>query len=124
MNEDLCKLQNDIIKKYEMQDRTEVLCKKIEDSKDIVKSADVILINNAFEFYVSDEKQIEIWQFLRHNIKSKSILVTRPHLETTFKNLNTAIDLQSWVKPYRLNDEEIDPSDAEEFCEIEFYEIL
>ncbi|XP_058801818.1 uncharacterized protein LOC131674805 [Phymastichus coffea] len=124
MNEDLCKLQREIIEKYKMQDRIEVMCKKIEESDDVVKSADVIVINNAFEFYVTDEKQVEIWQFLKSNIKSKCILVTRPHLETTFENLDTGINLKTWVKPYRLNGEEIATSNEEEFCDLNFYEIL
>lgn len=101
MNEDLCKLQKDIASKYKMEDRIEILHKKIEDSEDVLKSADVIISNNAFEFYVSEEKHIEIWQFLKKHIKKGAILVTRPELETTFKNLNTGIDLKEWVKPYR-----------------------
>lgn len=83
-----------------MDDRIEILHKKIEDAEDVLKNADVIICNNAFEFYVSEEKHIEIWQFLKKHIKKGAVLVTRPELETTFKNLNTGIDLKEWVKTY------------------------
>jgi hypothetical protein len=102
MNEDLCKLQNDIVCKYKMEDRIEIYHKRIEEAEDIVKSADVIIINNPFEFYVSESEHILIWQFLRRHIKSKTILITRPYLQTVFKTLSTDILLNDWVKPYDL----------------------
>ena len=109
-----------------MTDRVEVLHKRIEEAEDVVKSADIIIINNAFEFYVSEEEQITIWQFLKSHIKSKTIMVLRPHLETTLLNINTGIVQEEWVKPYEPKEDVDGMLDAEEaaHCDISFYEVL
>ncbi|XP_016844040.1 uncharacterized protein LOC100120613 [Nasonia vitripennis] len=113
MNEELCNLQKEIVSKYKMDDRIEILHKKIEDAEDVLKIADVIICNNAFEFYVSEEKHIEIWKFLKKHIKKGAILITRPELETTFKNLDTGIDLKEWVRPYHYLTSEDDNDEDE-----------
>ncbi|XP_011504865.1 PREDICTED: uncharacterized protein LOC105367779 [Ceratosolen solmsi marchali] len=130
MNEDLCKLQKDIVSKYNMEDRIEVLHKRIEEAEDIVQLADVIIINNPFEFYVSENEHIQIWQFLRRHIKRETILITCPHLETIFKSLNTQIHLSNWVKPYNLGWNEANMfynktnTEDTSFNDIAFYEII
>lgn len=107
MNEEFCKLQNDTIRKYKMTDRIEVVNKKIEECKDLVESADVIVFNNALEFYVPDNVSIEIWCFLKEHIKPNALLVTRPHLKAIFKNLKSDLLVEEkWVEPCKVEDED------------------
>lgn len=133
MNEEFCKLQSDIVKKYEMDDRIEILHKKIEEAEDVVRISDVIVLNNVFEFYLSEALQIEIWKFLRANIKKGALIVTQPRIETTFSQLETGIDINAWLKPVQtpstaseefqfFTTEKNDDDNA--FLEIACYEVL
>lgn len=114
-----------------MNDRIEIVNKRIEECPDIVQNSDVIIMNNPFEFFVPESVHIEIWKFLKANIQNGTILVTRPPIETTFKNLNTGISLNKWVKPYKV-EKTIEESqmfvslslDATERSNIKFYEVL
>ncbi|KOC62465.1 hypothetical protein WH47_04125 [Habropoda laboriosa] len=130
MNKELCTLQSDIIKKYNMNDRIEVVNKRIEECPDIIQKSDIIIMNNPFEFYVSESTHIEIWKFLKANIQRGTILIIRPPIETTFKSLKTGISINEWVKPYKAEKTEgleifeasiLDPT---EHSNIQFYEAL
>lgn len=99
MNDEFCKLQSDIIRKYDMDNRIEILHKKIEEAEDVVKVSDVIVLNNVFEFYLSEALQIQIWKFLRANIKKGALVVTQPRIETTFSQLDTGIQVDAWLRP-------------------------
>ncbi|XP_076757206.1 uncharacterized protein LOC143427159 [Xylocopa sonorina] len=131
MNKELCTLQCDIVNKYNMNDRVEIVNKRIEECPDIVQKSDVIIMNNPFEFYVPELVHIEIWKFLKANIKSGTILVTRPPIETTFKSLETGISIKKWLKPYEskrtVRESNIFAStalDLSEHSDIEFYEVF
>ncbi|XP_076168420.1 uncharacterized protein LOC143147222 [Ptiloglossa arizonensis] len=131
MNEELCTLQCNIIHKYKMNDRINIVNKKIEDCPEIVQNSNIIIMNNPFEFYVSQSIHAEIWKFLKANIQKGTILVTRPSIETTLESLETEISITKWVKPYeskRITDKPqvfgsliIDP---DEHSDINFYEVL
>jgi hypothetical protein len=75
------------------QDRIEIVEADIADRPDIVISANVIIINNVFEFFLEPEEQISIWKFLRQTIKPGTLLVTVPPLEETFSHLQVSINL-------------------------------
>ncbi|XP_012154438.2 uncharacterized protein LOC100877832 isoform X1 [Megachile rotundata] len=131
MNKEFCTLQHDVIDKYKMNDRIEVVNNRIEKCPEIVQQSNIIIMNNPFEFYVSDSVHIEIWKFLRENIQKGTILVTRPSIETTFKTLNTGISINKWLKPYRPQKFTGEPQvfgslilDPDEHSDIHFYEVL
>ncbi|KAF3422644.1 hypothetical protein E2986_10089 [Frieseomelitta varia] len=128
MNRECCLLQHDIINKYNMNDRIEIVNKRIEECPEIVQTCDVIIMNNPFEFYASESVHREIWKFLIANIQSGTILVTKPSIETIFKNLKIGPASQ-WVKSYKpektVDEFEIFGSVAVESAEhedIKFYE--
>ncbi|XP_043522182.1 uncharacterized protein LOC122535063 [Frieseomelitta varia] len=130
MNRECCLLQHDIINKYNMNDRIEIVNKRIEECPEIVQTCDVIIMNNPFEFYASESVHREIWKFLIANIQSGTILVTKPSIETIFKNLKIGPASQ-WVKSYKpektVDEFEIFGSVAVESAEhedIKFYEVL
>lgn len=131
MNKDFCTLQSIIIEKFQMNDRIEIVNKKIEECPDIVQSSNIIVMNNPFEFYVPESVHTEIWKFLKANIQKGTILVTRPSLETTFKTLKTGISTKKWVKPYEVDKSTQEPQvfgslvlDPNEHSNITFYEVL
>ncbi|XP_029037389.1 uncharacterized protein LOC114873327 [Osmia bicornis bicornis] len=131
MNKELCMLQYDIVHKYKMNDRIEIVNKRIEECPEIVQKSDIIIMNNPFEFYVAESVHIEIWKFLKANIQSGTILVTRPPIETTFKTLKTGISISKWLRPYESEKFTREPQvfgslilDPNEHSDIRFYEVL
>ncbi|KAI4481986.1 PREDICTED: uncharacterized protein LOC106789397 [Polistes canadensis] len=132
MNKEFCDLQNSIINQYKMNDRIEILHKKIEDAPEVVKASDVVVMNNPFEFYLSESEQIEIWRFLKSNLKKGTILVLRPNIEIMLKHLQTGIVTSDWLKPLpqcQSNNQEnssfssVTSQDDEEYDNIVCYEI-
>ncbi|XP_076633573.1 uncharacterized protein LOC143347867 [Colletes latitarsis] len=131
MNKELCTLQCDMIQKYKMDDRINIVNKRIEDCSKIVQSSNIIIMNNPFEFYVSESVHAEIWRFLKANIQRKTILVTRPSIETTLENLQTGIPITKWVKPYASEKITGEPEvfgslivNPDEHSDISFYEVI
>ncbi|XP_043284982.1 uncharacterized protein [Venturia canescens] len=98
MNKEFCDLQNEIIRKYKMENRLEIINSRIEEAAEVVKSADVLILNNVFEFYLSESEEKEIWKFLHANLKSGSFVVSRPAISETFATLETGIRLDEWLK--------------------------
>jgi hypothetical protein len=75
------------------QDRIEIVEANIADRPDAVISADVIIMNNVFEFFMEPEEQISVWRFVRQTINPGTLLVTVPPLEETFSHLQVSIDV-------------------------------
>ncbi|GFG34682.1 hypothetical protein Cfor_10909 [Coptotermes formosanus] len=98
MNAELCNIQNKLIKKYNFQDRIEIIEANVADRPDVILSADVIIMNNVFEFFMEPEEQVTVWRFLRQTVKPGTLLVTVPPLEETFSQLQTGIVLSEWVQ--------------------------
>ncbi|KAG8223578.1 hypothetical protein J437_LFUL003042 [Ladona fulva] len=106
LNKDLCDLQKGIVQKYGFQDRIQVLERNLVDSSELVQLADVVILNNVFEFFMPHEAQVHMWRFLRNTIKSGTLLVTIPPLEESLQhmkarfamNLDTGINLEEWVR--------------------------
>ncbi|KFM63191.1 hypothetical protein X975_23741, partial [Stegodyphus mimosarum] len=117
INEDLCKLQNHIIGKYSLDNRIEVIHNDICNIPEVVQAANVILLNNPFECFLSKNEQIKIWTWLRNVIKSGTMLVTVPSLEETFSNLQVNLDV-SWVSKMHIDPDSIKMDDIDLLSEI------
>lgn len=101
INADLCGLQQQIIENYNMADRVEVKCADVCNELTLLKEADVIVLNNVFEFFMPVEEQIRTWKILRENVtKPGCIIVTVPSLEEAilFNNkVRLPISTQRWL---------------------------
>ncbi|KAK7874040.1 hypothetical protein R5R35_004591 [Gryllus longicercus] len=98
MNSDFCKLQREVIKKYNFQDRIEIIEDNVINRPDVVQAADVIIMNNVFEFFMDLDHQVMMWSFLQQTIRKGTLLVTVPPLEETFADLPVNINLAAWVQ--------------------------
>ncbi|KAL2745389.1 uncharacterized protein V1477_006244 [Vespula maculifrons] len=109
MNKEFCDLQCSIVNQYKMNDRIEILHKKIEDAPEVVRTSDVVVMNNPFEFYLPESIQVEMWRFLKDNLKKGTILVVRPNIETMLKDLQTGIVINNWLRPlsHQSNNQEV-----------------
>lgn len=127
LNEDLCKIQHQIIEKHKMGDRIEVICDDICKQPEVVKKADVIILNNVFEFFQTEPEQIKSWIFLRNTItKPKTRLITIPSLESMLSNLQVEINLTTWLRKYPITDPIVAMSlqEHDELSEVCVYEVL
>lgn len=62
MNSYFCELQFQVIGKYKMADRIQVVCSDICNQASLLQEADVIVLNNVFEFFCSPEDQARyVW---------------------------------------------------------------
>lgn len=129
INLELCNLQQEITEKYRMHDRVEIRHADICSEQSLMEQADIVILNNVFEFFLSTDQQIRTWKFIReHVIKPGCILVTVPSLEeATVFNYKPCIDVNSWVKPCTVNYDVPEISlleeDLDEVQNIFFYQV-
>lgn len=60
MNSFFCELQCQVVSKYNMADRVQVVCSDICNQASLLQEADVIVLNNVFEFFCSPENQARL----------------------------------------------------------------
>ncbi|KAJ9589650.1 hypothetical protein L9F63_017139 [Diploptera punctata] len=105
LNAELCTLQKQMVSKYRLQERVQVVEADIRRCPDIVTTANVIIMNNVFEFFLS----------------RGTLLVTIPSLEDSC----LGIDVANWVEEIPVcNLDAVDPTlNEEEVQEIRLYRI-
>ena len=57
MNSFFCELQQQVISKYNMGSRVQVVCSDVCSQPRLLQEADVIVMNNVFEMFLSPEDQ-------------------------------------------------------------------
>ncbi|KAL0271198.1 UNVERIFIED_CONTAM: hypothetical protein PYX00_008369 [Menopon gallinae] len=98
LNNEFCKLQEKIVQKYNFKDRIEIVCSNIFNRIDLLSTADIIILNNVFEFFADVSECINAWHLLSQHIKVGCIIVTIPHLHDTFSRLEVGFDWTTWVE--------------------------
>ncbi|XP_034530823.1 uncharacterized protein zgc:109986 [Notolabrus celidotus] len=98
ISEEFVKLQNDIVQKYNLTDRIQVLHSDVCLQNVLLQSADVLIMNNVFEFFMEPTQQVRAWRFIMENFRKKgSLLVTVPGLQESLNTLEEALQ-PSWVE--------------------------
>ncbi|XP_004584810.2 uncharacterized protein LOC101534855 isoform X1 [Ochotona princeps] len=127
LNGDFCQLQEMVIQKYQFSDRIKVLHADICTQGSLLQNADVIIMNNVFEYFLNEAEQARAWEYISHNVRKQgSLLVTVPSLEESLSGLQTNIQLSSWVEELPLN-YDVYPQmdiDREALEQIHLYRIL
>ncbi|GAB1600750.1 uncharacterized protein LOC115222611 [Argonauta hians] len=99
IDKNLCEIQENIIKEYKFDDRIKVYNSNILDRSDLLHKADIIVLNNVFEFFMPVDTQVTIWNFLHSHLQNRHVvLITLPSIEDSLKNLKTDIDISKWVR--------------------------
>ncbi|CEI88221.1 hypothetical protein RMCBS344292_02616 [Rhizopus microsporus] len=134
INEWFSKLQQDMIKKYKMEDRVQVICKDIQTMPELLNNeADVIIMNNVFQFFNQLDVQQQIWKFIRAETKKKPglLLVTLPSLQEQLKSagLSASKLMKGWVKEVKLSYDqgyfqEINEDELDEIKQVHLYKVL
>nr|XP_009942465.1 PREDICTED: uncharacterized protein LOC104338142 [Opisthocomus hoazin] len=104
MNADFCQLQEIMITKYQFIDRIKVVHADICTQASLLQKADVVVMNNVFEYFLDRQEQARAWEFIACNVRKRgSLLVTVPSLTESLSKLQTNIQLSQWVEEMQLN---------------------
>ncbi|XP_054828021.1 uncharacterized protein LOC129324683 [Eublepharis macularius] len=127
MNAEFCQLQGIIVAKYQLSERIKVLHADICTQASLLQNADVVVMNNVFEYFLDKEEQARSWEFISQNVKKKgSLLVTVPSLDESLSNLQVNIQLSQWVEAVPLIYDVFleEDGDIEALKQIYLYKIL
>merc|ERR1719318_604147 len=121
MNSELCSIQNKVVAEENYSDRICILEGDIQKFAEELGDADVVILNNVFDWFLPAEEQEEVWNFLCRSLKKDCLLVTIPSLSESLSPLNTNIDLKKWVsvvQKYTPGQDQVETS------EIYLYKVL
>ncbi|KAI9314435.1 hypothetical protein BX666DRAFT_1966548 [Dichotomocladium elegans] len=135
LNEWFCKLQEDMVSKYKMNDRVEIICKDIQQAPELLnKEADIIVMNNVFQFFNELPVQQKIWRFIQAETKKKPglLIVTLPSLQDQLREANLPVNkmMKGWVKEIKLNyeggwfQEQLNEDEIDEIRQVHLYRVL
>jgi len=124
INKDFCKLQEDTVAKFKLKDRVKIVLGNMCAQTELLKSADVIVLNNVFSWFMPEQLQAKMWQCLHRVIRPGCLLVTIPALEDSLTPLKTGIKIESWVKQMDGYEPTGEDDEQMELSEIKLYEVL
>ncbi|KAL4613081.1 hypothetical protein GN956_G23064 [Arapaima gigas] len=130
INAEFIDLQKMVIQKYGFGDRVEVIHADICSQVNLLQNADVVVMNNVFEYFLELHEQIRAWQCIRHNVRKKgALLVTVPSIKeslTTLQGKKDSVDIHQWVEelPVNYNLYMGKDGDPDAFKDIHLYRIL
>lgn len=108
MNKECCDVQERIINQFNMDNnRIKVINSDVLERSDIIRSADVIIIN-VLDFFVDTEKHKEMWYFFKKHIKKGSYLVCNRSMADTLGYLDMFEESLNWIsicRPSQLENE-------------------
>ncbi|XP_073668428.1 uncharacterized protein [Paramisgurnus dabryanus] len=75
-------LQTMAVEKYGFSDRIQVIHGDIRSQSALLQNADVLIMNNVFEYFMQPSDQMQAWQFISQNFRKKgALLVTVPSIQ-------------------------------------------
>ncbi|KAF9156098.1 hypothetical protein BG015_007275 [Linnemannia schmuckeri] len=88
MNDYFCKLQTEMIRKHRLQDRIEIVHDNLLNRANLLEQADIVIMNNVFQFFSPVDVQQQLWKFLHTHLKSRkgALLITIPSLQEQLKD--------------------------------------
>jgi hypothetical protein len=123
-----------MIKRYKMDDRASVMCKDIQTMPELLsKEADIVIMNNVFQFFNELPMQQQIWKFVRAETKKKPglLLVTLPSLQDQLKEAGLSANklMKGWVKEVKLEYDagwfqDLNDDELEEVKQVHLYKVL
>ncbi|GMR32518.1 hypothetical protein PMAYCL1PPCAC_02713, partial [Pristionchus mayeri] len=128
INEDLCKLQNELISSFTLA-HIDILNSDVRNQAEVISKADLIVMNNVFSFFMSDDEQVSCWSFLYSHIRPGCLLIHNPAIDITTSHLQMPFDVKKWLKRKNIRSLAADfcGSDEELFEDIttlDLYEVL
>ncbi|XP_034418970.1 uncharacterized protein zgc:109986 isoform X6 [Cyclopterus lumpus] len=98
ISEEFVKLQKNILQKYNFMDRIQVLHTDVLLQNVLLQNADVLIMNNVFEFFMEPSEQVRAWRFIMENFRKKgSLLISVPGLQESLNSLQEPLQ-PGWVE--------------------------
>ncbi|XP_007578198.1 uncharacterized protein LOC103156174 [Poecilia formosa] len=126
LSEDFVRLQNDTLHKYGLSDRVQVLHADVCTQEVLLQSADVLIMNNVFEYFMEPTEQIGAWKFIMQAFRRRgALLVTVPSLQESLDALQVSLP-PDWVEelPVDYNVYLGRDADPEELRQIHLYRVV
>ncbi|XP_027891534.1 uncharacterized protein LOC114155706 isoform X1 [Xiphophorus couchianus] len=126
LSEDFVRLQNDMLHKYGLSDRVQVLHANVCTQEVLLQGADVLVMNNVFEYFMEPTKQIGAWKFIMQAFRRRgALLVTVPSLQESLDALQVPLP-PGWVEelPVDYNVYLGRDADPEELRQIHLYRVV
>ncbi|XP_068593330.1 uncharacterized protein zgc:109986 isoform X1 [Cebidichthys violaceus] len=127
ISEEFVKLQKNILEKYKMTDRIQVLHTDVLLQNVLLQKADVLIMNNVFEFFMEPSEQVRAWRFIMENFRKKgSLLVSVPGLQESLNSLQQEPLQPGWVEELPVDHDVYlgQDSDPEALRQIHLYRVL
>ncbi|KAL2099069.1 hypothetical protein ACEWY4_005549 [Coilia grayii] len=130
MTAEFVQLQSMAVEKYGFSDRIQVIHADICSQVTLLQEADVLIMNNVFEYFLDPGGQMAAWQCICQNFRKKnSLLVTVPSIHeslTTLEGNNGMVDIRQWIVEEPVNYDAYlgRDCDAESFKQIHLYRVL
>ncbi|XP_041828680.1 uncharacterized protein zgc:109986 [Melanotaenia boesemani] len=126
LNEEFVRLQNEMLHKYSMTDRVQVLHADVCTQDALLHSADVLVMNNVFEYFMEPSEQVRAWKFIMQTFRRRgSLLVTVPSLQDSLNTLQVPLQ-HGWVEelPVDYNIYLGTDADPEALRQIHLYRVM
>ncbi|XP_063040460.1 uncharacterized protein zgc:109986 [Engraulis encrasicolus] len=130
MTAEFVQLQAMAVEKYGFGDRIQVIHADICSQVALLQEADVLIMNNVFEYFLDPGGQMIAWQCICQNFRKKnSLLVTVPSIHeslTTLKGDNGVVDIRHWIveEPVNYDAYAGGDCDADTLKQIHLYRVL
>ncbi|XP_022053566.1 uncharacterized protein zgc:109986 isoform X1 [Acanthochromis polyacanthus] len=127
ISEEFVQLQNEMLQKYQLTDRVQVIHADVCTQEVLLQNTDVLVMNNVFEYFMEPSEQIRAWRFIIQSFrKSGSLLVSTPSLQESLGALQQEALLPGWVEelPVDYNVYLGRDSDPENLRQIHLYRVM
>lgn len=102
ISEEFAQLQSMAVAKYGFGDRVQIIQADICSQLALVQEADVLVMNNVFEYFRDCNAQIIAWQCICQNFRKRnSLLVTVPSIHEALSKLkgdDGIVDVSQWIQ--------------------------
>ncbi|XP_029900021.1 uncharacterized protein LOC115354018 isoform X2 [Myripristis murdjan] len=103
ISEEFVSLQRQTVEKYGFSHRVQVVHADVCSQDVLLQNADVLVMNNVFEFFMEPSDQVKAWRFIvQHFRRRGSLLVTVPSLQESLSALQEALQA-GWVEELPLD---------------------
>jgi tRNA A58 N-methylase Trm61 len=93
LNKTFASLAQQIVTDFKFADRIKIINDNILNQADILASADIVILNNVFEWFTTQEELRNMWAFIVKSINKKgTIIVTSPSIEESLAHAQVHIN--------------------------------
>jgi hypothetical protein len=121
-------VQQKMLKKMDKQanSRIKVINDDIMNQKGALQKADVVVMNNVFEFFAPGKELENLWKFISSSVTKKGTkIVTIPAIEKSLEDAGITMKIDKWVKEIPLEYPETGDEEIDEDCRlVHVYEVL